>query len=159
MESSPGLGTTLRVSLPPEVRESASQSRSSTPPPSERRELRRLRLLIVDDEPALLRVLSIALSDEHDVVTAAGCEAALAILARDHAFDAILCDLMMPLGDGMLFYERLGLIGLELRRRIVFMTGGAFTEQARTFLETVPNKTLTKPFDPDSLRRVLEALV
>jgi hypothetical protein len=35
---------------------------------------------------------------------------------------------------------------------MVFFTGGAFTERAIEFLETVPNARLEKPFDPDQLR-------
>ena len=38
---------------------------------------------------------------------------------------------------------------------MVFMTGGAFTDRARTFLETVPNEILEKPFPA----RRLEELV
>jgi signal transduction histidine kinase/ActR/RegA family two-component response regulator len=155
-ESEPGAGTTFRVTLPPDEREpSRSHAASSTPPPAP---LRRLRLLVVDDEPALLRVLSLTLREEHDVVTASGCDAALCVLQGDRGFDAILCDLMMPLGDGMIFYERVGHLQSDLRPKVIFMTGGAFTARARAFLESVPNKTLAKPFDPDELRRVLSEI-
>jgi CheY-like chemotaxis protein len=121
--------------------------------------LPRLRLLIVDDEPRLLRVLAISLTDEHEIVTATGCEAALRIIDQANHFDAILCDLMMPLGDGTIFYERLGQVRPELRARIVFMTGGAFTPRARTFLNSIPNRTIEKPFGSDLLRRILTEVI
>ena len=35
--------------------------------------------------------------------------------------------------------------------RMVFVTGGAFTERAHDFLERVSNARLTKPFEVESL--------
>ena len=47
-----------------------------------------------------------------------------------------------------------------LAGRMVFLTGGAFTEEARAFFERVPNERLSKPFDLAALRatcaRVIE---
>lgn len=153
LTSEVGRGTTFHVALPPQAGASP-EARAPSQPVDEPR-LPRLRLLVIDDEPALLRVFKILVSDEHEVVTAGGCEAALDLLRRDTRFDAILCDLMMPFGDGMSFHERLGRIQPDLQSRIIFMTGGAYTEKARSFLESVPNKTLGKPFNPESLRRLL----
>jgi hypothetical protein len=42
---------------------------------------------------------------------------------------------------------------------MVFLTGGAFTQQARTFLRRVPNSRLEKPFDPDTLRALVGDLL
>ena len=36
--------------------------------------------------------------------------------------------------------------------RLAFMTGGAFTARARTFLESVPNARISKPFEIADLR-------
>jgi CheY-like chemotaxis protein len=119
---------------------------------------RRLRLLVIDDKPELLRILKVTLAKEHEVVTAQGCDAALAVLLADARFDGILCDLMMPLGDGMSFYERLGQAAPKLAAKVLFMTGGACTDRARTFLESVPNRTIGKPFTPESLRKLLDEL-
>jgi signal transduction histidine kinase/ActR/RegA family two-component response regulator len=153
VESEVDRGTTFRVLLPPYV--GKSSARPAARLKAEARALPRLRLLIVDDEPALLRALSLTLCDAHSVVTAEGCDAALRFLERDEGFDIILCDLMMPLGDGMLFYERLARMRPGLEKQVVFMTGGAFTPQALAFLDSIPNKTLAKPFDPDALQSVL----
>jgi hypothetical protein len=35
---------------------------------------------------------------------------------------------------------------------MIFLTGGALTQGARKFLDSVPNSRLEKPFDPDRLR-------
>jgi hypothetical protein len=38
---------------------------------------------------------------------------------------------------------------------MVFLTGGAFTPRARTFLDGVANPRLDKPFDMQALRAVV----
>jgi len=41
----------------------------------------------------------------------------------------------------------------------VFMSGGAFTPEARTFLDEVPNARLEKPFDLPDLRKAVNARI
>ena len=43
-------------------------------------------------------------------------------------------------------------LALERARRMVFITGGAYTPAAKEFLETVSNARVEKPFDSDTLR-------
>jgi CheY-like chemotaxis protein len=114
-----------------------------------------IRLLVIDDEPAIGRTLAITLSDQFDVQTATSGPEALAILARDPRFDVILCDLRMPEMSGVDFYR----IAVERRRelaaRFVFTTGGEFTDAARVFLDEVTVPIVEKPFDLDILCKVL----
>jgi hypothetical protein len=42
---------------------------------------------------------------------------------------------------------------------MIFLTGGAFTERARTFLRDVPNRRVEKPFDVRELRALVNACV
>ena len=44
-----------------------------------------------------------------------------------------------------------------LAERVVFITGGAFTPEARRFLDTVPNQRLEKPFDAQQVRALVRA--
>ncbi len=65
-----------------------------------------VRILIVDDEPALRHTISAIRHDEgHEVTTATDGADALAKLS-DAAADLILCDVRMPTMDGMTFLER-----------------------------------------------------
>jgi PAS domain S-box-containing protein len=145
-----GGGTNLVLFLP--VGEpAATRPRDPTPPHGVQV---RPRLLIIDDEPALLRALSHELERDHLVTTATSGRAALELLARA-SFDVILCDLMMPEMTGMDLYAELRRAGDGLEERMVFMTGGAFTAAARGFLEATSNPCLEKPFRMDALRALL----
>jgi CheY-like chemotaxis protein len=111
-------------------------------------------VLVIDDEPIVGQLVTKLLAD-HDVVTETSGRAALARLAGGDRFDRILCDVMMPELSGMDFYAELGRLEPGLRSRVVFLSGGAFTENAQRFLDSVPNRRLAKPFDVDALTAVL----
>ena len=153
-ESRPGEGATFRVVLPSAV----SVDRPSTPEPppaAPAPDARRLALLVVDDESAIGRTLAIALADEFEVTTATSGRAALAVLAGEPRFDVVLCDLMMPDVSGMDVHERIARERPELAKRFVFVTGGAFTERARKFVDEVGLPVIEKPFDLAKLPALL----
>jgi CheY-like chemotaxis protein len=154
VQSRPG-ETIFRVSLP--------QGRSVEAPPPRRpdptRKARRGRVLVVDDEAPLANALRMFLSDEHDVTVATSGREALTLLAKEGAFDAILCDLMMPDVTGVDVYEALAARSPATARRMVFVTGGAFTPRIQEFLEQVTSPRLEKPFDLPKLRSILRELV
>ena len=115
---------------------------------------RRGKVLIVDDEVAVARSLERVLRKDHDVTLATGGEDALAKLADAAFYDVVFCDLMMPDVSGIDVYERVTKENPEQARRIVFMTGGAFTPRAVAFLESTGNTVLLKPFTPEVARSI-----
>jgi two-component system, NtrC family, sensor kinase len=115
---------------------------------------RSYRVLVVDDDPAVLRSLQRALRKQ-DVMTARNGSEALQILSEDPTFDVILCDLMMPEITGMEVYERLRELKGGLERRMIFLSGAIFSEPVRVFLRAVPNLRFEKPIDSELLRAVL----
>jgi CheY-like chemotaxis protein len=117
--------------------------------------LRRGRILVVDDEPMLASAIRRVLARHHDVVTTTRALDALERLRAGATFDIIFSDLMMPQVTGMELYARLCEEFPDQALRVVFLTGGAFTQAARDFLAKVKNPTLEKPID----RRGLLALV
>jgi len=116
---------------------------------------RRRNVLIVDDEATLGRTIQRSLAPHHDAVVFTHARAALAAIEGGERYDVILTDVMMPEMTGMEMYERLLEIDPDQARRVVFLTGGAFTPAAREFLDAVPNAILEKPFDPKSLREII----
>ncbi|MGZ3452528.1 MAG: response regulator, partial [Polyangiales bacterium] len=154
-----GKGTTFRVTLVPSP-EGMAEARISTPPPppecaTKEREHGRGRVLVIDDEPRLLSVLTTMISEHHEVVTMADARVALDRLRTDDSFDVILCDLMMAGMTGMDLYDALRSSRPGLERRMVFMTGGTFTARAREFLSSTPQRWLEKPFEMERLLDVI----
>jgi CheY-like chemotaxis protein len=121
--------------------------------------IRRGRVLVIDDDRRVVQGLRRAIERGHEVVAANSIDEALAEIQANPEFDVILCDLLLPERSGMELYEALRKDRGGLAARIIFMTGGAFTERSRAFLDAVPNLCLEKPFDAYELRRVIDERV
>lgn len=113
------------------------------------------RVLVIDDEQMIGRTLKRALGKEHDVMVLESGAAALELLAKDRSFDLVLCDLMMPEISGMDLYEWMCGHAAELTHRVVFMTGGTFTQRSREFLSNGQIPYVEKPFDMQALRGLI----
>ncbi|HMC95739.1 MAG TPA: response regulator [Polyangia bacterium] len=112
-------------------------------------------VLVIEDEPALGRVLQRLLAP-HRVNVVTRASEALGRVAAGESFDLILCDLMMPEMTGMDFHAELSRSFPAVAARVVFMSGGAFTPGAREFLERTPNRRIDKPIDTARLRQLVE---
>jgi PAS domain S-box-containing protein len=155
-ESMTGHGTVFHVLLLPA---SKAASKRPTGKPVEPPASRRGRLIVIDDDASVTRAMKRMLGQEHDVSVANTAAPVLEALAAGQRFDVILCDLMMPQLTGMDFYEALLRIDAEQARRVVFLTGGAFTPTAREFLTSVANPSLEKPLDPHRLSAFVNTLI
>lgn len=118
----------------------------------------RPRVLVIDDEPMLTGVLQAMLSETYDVTVMNDARAARAAVAGGARYDAIICDLMMPGLSGSALHRELLALAPEQARRMIFMTGGAYTAEARQFLDGSGVLHLQKPFVPDALQRALAAV-
>ena len=106
------------------------------------------RILIVDDDELVGRALSASLGRAgHDITTVNEGGKALDLLLSDRPFDLVFCDLMMRGMSGMDLARALEQRAPDRLQRVVFMTGGAFTPQARDYLQDHPQSTVNKPFD------------
>lgn len=139
----PGGGAQFRVALPAGDAAPRAVERFEKPAP-----VRRARVLIVEDDPLVARSFADRLRSEGIATeTVADAESALDVLARDEGFDLVYCDLMMKGTTGMDFAERIDARSPHLRARVVYMTGGAFTSRATTFVEQNADRCVDKPFD------------
>jgi signal transduction histidine kinase len=144
VESQVGRGSTFRITLP-----------AATPPPpatlgAPPTPVRAVptrgdaRIAIIDDEPLVVHALARMLPG-YRVRTFTRVDEAASHLDET---DVILCDIMMPGRTGIDLYES---SAPHLQRRFIFITGGAYSDRARAFLEGVPNPALEKPVDPGEL--------
>jgi len=146
VESAPERGSTFRIHLP--------LAAQRTPAPPAHRDAaggRKLRVLIVDDEPLVARAVARVLA-AHEVEVVNSASTALARLRAGERFDVVVCDLLMPDVTGMDLHGALVIERPEVADRLVFLTGGAFTDRAREFVDKVGARVLEKPVDAKALR-------
>ncbi|MDP9000708.1 MAG: ATP-binding protein [Myxococcota bacterium] len=146
-----GKGATFSVKLP--VSAVGSEGAAIAQPGAA--SLRRGRLLIVDDDANVARSFALMLGVNHDVELSLEARGAARRILAGERFDVIFCDLMMPGMTGMEFHAIVAANVPEQAERIVFITGGAFTPEARSFVARATNTFLEKPFDMKELHGVL----
>jgi CheY-like chemotaxis protein len=156
VESEVGKGTRFRVVLPaapPGAGVETPRTRAA-----ERTALakKKARLLVVDDEPLVARGVARLLANEFLAESTSSAHEALERLKQGERFDLMLCDVMMPEMSGEAFFQRLSEVAPDQRERVVFITGGAFTQESRAFLESLPpGRCLLKPLAADVLRALV----
>jgi CheY-like chemotaxis protein len=115
--------------------------------------IERKRLLIVDDDAALLNLLSALFSPDFDVRTARDGREALAIVSRELP-EAIVLDLEMPGMDGRSFYRELRARGLNTP---VLLLSAYGARRARDELGAQGH--VAKPFEPSALLDEVSRLI
>ena len=147
-------GTVFRVTLPaasdePDVSFEQAESFAARSP------LTGIRLLFIDDEPALRNSLqAFGALRGFTVLTAADGLEGLDV-ARSSAVDVVMCDLRMPGMDGRTFHDRLRHERPGLALRTVFITGDVVSDEEAPARQPV----LTKPFTFEMLEQTLVALL
>ncbi|MBM4279525.1 MAG: response regulator [Deltaproteobacteria bacterium] len=162
VESEPGRGTAFRIRLP------AARGATTSPPAhvttqpgvagavdTVAGDIASVRVLIVDDDPLVARVLRLMLGAA-DVTVASGVAEALEA-ARRFDFDCVLCDLIMPDGGGEAVVRGLQRQDPRLVERVVFMTAGISSHDLKSFVDRAGRPVLEKPVAPATLCAVVAA--
>jgi CheY-like chemotaxis protein len=118
---------------------------------------RTLRILVIDDEEPVVRALARSLRG-HTVTCVTSGREAIELLRNDGPFDLVLCDVMMPDVTGADVYDAVRAENAGAAQRIVFVTGGAFTQNATEFLKSVPNRRIEKPFSRSSIEAIIDEM-
>jgi DNA-binding response OmpR family regulator len=117
------------------------------------------RILAVDDEPTITRLVQAALAkDEHDVITAGNGDEAL-LKARTEVPDLILLDVMMPGMDGHEVLMRLREDPATEDIPVAFLTAVGDMGSQLAGLEEGAIDYITKPFAPTDLRGAVRELL
>lgn len=153
--SKPGEGSTFRVSLP--EHDAAPAERARTPVPAATDAIRDVRVLAVDDEPHILEMIAAILPECRITTARSGGEALEHCRSSD--YDCIVCDLMMPGLGGVELHEEIDRTRSPLAERMVFITGGAFTDRTRRFVQRTRQPVLEKPFTSDQLLAAIRGVL
>ncbi len=112
------------------------------------------RLLIIDDEPSMLDMLQMLFSDQgHTVETARSAEEARRLFTAG-GFDLCLCDIMMPDGNGLDLLREIKVASPNAA--VIMMTAYTSTKSAIEAMRLGAFDYVSKPFDVDELRIVVE---
>jgi PAS domain S-box-containing protein len=154
--SAPGRGTTVQLVF------AAARDAAVPKEPPRRQSLPSLRILVVDDDPLLLKSLRDTLeTDGHSVKTAtgglAGLEAFSAARENDMPFDLVITDLGMPYVDGR--QVAAGIKELSPSTPVLLLTGWGQRLMDDGELPAHVDKVLNKPPKLTDLRAALQAFV
>jgi PAS domain S-box-containing protein len=152
VDSTPGEGATFTVDLPACEVPAAEDGDADQ---STLRESIALRVLVVDDQDRVCKMIARMLGEDCETYTFNSAGQAIEALSAGLEVDVVLSDLLMPEMSGIQFYEQLCDVAPQLVDHIAFMTGGAFTQEARTFQQDTNNPIVNKPFEAHELLDVL----
>jgi two-component system NtrC family sensor kinase len=147
-------GSTFTVQLPIYTRIAAPPADAASRAPT-----RRLRVLVVDDEPHILHYMRATLEAWGHIPVVAGDGEEGLSRATTEQFDLIISDLRMPRYGGREFYEELARRNPTMAARLVFSTGDTVRGDTLAFLETLDRPYLHKPFSLAELRTLLADVV
>lgn len=158
IESKSGKGTTVRLIFPGATPTAADSTGSSATTPK----LLRLRLLVVDDDPLLLKALRDILEADGHVVTAmnggqAGIDAFQTALARNEPFAAVITDLGMPYVDGRAVAGAVK--AASPATPVILLTGWGKRLTSEGDIPPHVNCVLSKPPKPSQLREALAQML
>lgn len=154
----PGGGAAVTIRIPCARVAESRDARSDAQVPAARTADRGARILVVDDEPVVLDLISDALGSSHRIETAANGREGL-IKAGKESFDLILLDMKMPDMTGRQMYEALAALRPDMADRVVFTTGDTVQENTRRFLDSLSNPCLSKPFSLDALGEIVDRML
>jgi diguanylate cyclase (GGDEF)-like protein len=120
--------------------------------------MKRQRILITDDDPDILDVLDLTLSDNFDVIKANNGAEGLA-KARSENPDIIITDYMMPVMTGPEFCAELRKDSLLAHIPIIMLTGKGDTRDMIHGINAGADDYLIKPFEPQSLLARINMIV
>ena len=115
------------------------------------------RVLVVDDEPAIVELIVELLQQMGHVADIAGDGNEAMKKVENETYDLIIADLRMPSGyTGDRLHKFLEIKNPELAQYTIFITGDVINPETRRFLQNTGNPYLEKPFLPESLQEVIE---
>lgn len=117
------------------------------------------KILIVDDEPEILRVLQLNLDLEgyETMLAGDGATAIRRITAESPAL--VLLDIMMPLADGWEVLQKVSEMKSRKRPRVIVMTAKSGEHNQQHGMQLGADAYVTKPFDIDEILELVQKVL
>jgi response regulator RpfG family c-di-GMP phosphodiesterase/signal transduction histidine kinase len=115
-------------------------------------------VLVIDDNPEVLKLMKVLLGDEFDLELATSAEKGLGLLQAKSP-DLVLCDIMMPGMDGHAFARAVKNDEALKHIPIILVTARAGAESLADGLQAGADDYIAKPFDSVELKARIRALL
>lgn len=118
------------------------------------------RVLVVDDDPSVRKLLCTIVGFDHEVTDADSAESALRACDLEGPFDLMVIDWMMPGMTGIELIEEIRRDRGDLGRTpVIMLTAVSDPEGEHTAHEAGADAYMTKPFHPDVLSSLIDVMV
>ena len=156
-ESKLGEGATFILELP--IVNEGKQPMVLHPTAEEPKKVTKAKILVIDDEPFIRKLISRVLSKEgHDVEAVDNAEDALKMI-KSKRYSLILLDIKMPGIGGIKLYKQFQGIAASLKKRVIFVTGDVMDERSMDFLTKTKAPYIMKPFDAEKLKTEINRIL
>ncbi len=115
-------------------------------------------ILVIDDEPTILRLLDFVLSKEYKVTLKSNGYEAMNLLESGFKPDLILLDIVMPYFNGVDFFQSIKVSGLFEDIPVIILTGDPDTERIRSQMRFPVELVMQKPFNPEKLKDAIKII-
>lgn len=117
------------------------------------------RVLLVDDEIAILKLLEFILKDEYDLITRSNGFDAMSWLDNGNIPDLIISDMEMPYFNGADFVKSIKVSGYFRNIPLIVLSGSDSLENINTRIPYPINGLMSKPFNPSILKEKIKTLL
>ncbi len=154
-----GVGSTFVVELPVWREEGAEPEAMEAPRAARAPGGEGGRILVVDDEPMIVDLLTDVLAGAGHQVDGAADGSEACRMASSGAYDLVITDVRMPRMNGMDLYRNLLSVRPEMARRVLFMTGDLMDREVARFLTETGAPTLYKPLDIGRIETAVQEML
>lgn len=116
-------------------------------------------ILLVDDEPAILKLLEFVLEKDYKVTLKSNGYEAIQWLEEGNTPDLILLDIEMPYFNGPEFLKSIKISGLFNSIPVIVLTGTSDIEKLKSELRFPADMFMQKPFNPVKLKDAVQSLL
>lgn len=119
----------------------------------------RKRILVVEDDESVRKLIELALSRAYEVETAPDGLAALRRLKQQPTPDLVLCDIMMPGVDGLSVAKNMKAGALTRQTPIIFLTARSSPQDVIHGIQAGARQYITKPFKIGDLLKLVQKVL